>query len=226
LRLGTWVIGGQEYQATESTRFEDEHNQFAPGACVKAKYVVLNGVKYLTKVEAEDAYKCQQTGGSDDEFKAYGAIEAFPGAGTLGSLVGPWQISGVIYQTDSNTYFEQEHGFFALGAFVEVKYIISGTINIATKIETHVAPYGGTGTFMGTLTGMGDDNGDGWPDWEMDGSNVILTDHVIEFGSSGQPTIGDRVLLNTYRGVDGRLYATTAGVVRNVFMPIILRSAR
>ncbi len=223
LRLGTWVIGGQEYQATDATRFEDEHNQFAPGACVKAKYVVQGGVKYLTKLEAEEAYKCRQTGGAEDEFKAYGYVEAFPGSGTLGSLVGPWQISGVTYQTDANTAFEQEHGFFALGAFVEVEYTTSGAVNTATKIETHVAPHAGTGTFMGTVTGQNDDNGDGWPDWELDGTDIYLTDRVIEFGGGGQPAIGDRVLLNTYRGLDGRLYVTSAGVVQHVFLPLILR---
>ncbi|MFQ5611732.1 MAG: DUF5666 domain-containing protein [Anaerolineae bacterium] len=219
--IGTWVIGGVSYEATAATKFEQEHGLFAAGACVKAKYTAANGVNTLSEVETEEAYKCQQAGGGGPEFKSYGVIEALPPLFSSGILTGTWQISGVSYEADGSTRFEQEHGFFTLGAYVEVKYTRSGGINTALSIETHVAPSAGLNMLVGTL--QSHDSNDDWTDWVVDGV-TYKADPAIEVGASGQmPVAGEPVLLSTYRGLDGSAYVTSAALAQQVFLPAIFQ---
>lgn len=59
----------------------------------------------------------------------YGIIDSYPT-----NLIGTWVIDGVSYSADNTTRFEQDHGPFAVGACVELKY--DPATNIAFKIET------------------------------------------------------------------------------------------
>ncbi len=225
---GEWVIGGETYTANAQTEYRTEHGDFAVNACVKAKYYVdTNGDKILIEVETENPEKCQLPGSSDDAFKGYGAIEAMP---SVFNSPGTWVISGVAYQTTATTQYEQEHGFFSMGAFVEVVYQLVGGIKTALKIETHVAPGAGLGDVTGSLDGRPDLNGDGWDDWQVDGQDYY-SDHAIEVdaslldSSTGRVSApsGTRVALNTYLGIDGKTYVTSATAVHQIYLPLVLR---
>ncbi len=225
LNLGTWVIGGESYLSNAATRYETEHGAFAPNICVEAKYYVdTNGDKILLKVETENPEKCQQSGSSTSEFKAYGAVEGMP---TPFSAPGTWTISGIDYETSATTKFEQSYGAFAVGAYVEVKYVISGTVNTTLSIETHVPPSGGRTSVTGVLTGQPDIDGDGWTDWQVDGQDYF-SDPAIDIDpalSGGTPRVagGQKVALNTYLGLDGKTYVTYATTLKQIYLPLIMR---
>ncbi len=213
--LGTWSIGGVDYEATADTQFTQSHGSFAIGACVEAKYNVNAGINELSEVETENAYKCQENG--EDHFTSYGAVEVLPASP---DWIGIWQVGGIDYQTDLDTEFEQEHGFFAVGAYVEVSYVISGSINLATSIETHVAPGAGTTTVFGLLTAH--DDSDDWNDWVVDGV-TYKADPVIETGTGEQaPQVGKTAMFNAYQ-VNGVWYVTTAVLAHSIFLPVITR---
>ncbi len=137
---GEWVIGGVTYMADASTYFEQEHGGFAVGRCVEVEFVPGSPNQAL-KIGTESAYKCTGSGGSGGgeshpQGELYGVIESMPSSG----LVGAWTIGGMEFQTDSSTQFEQEHGSFAPGVLVEVKfYTDSNNVNHATKIESKYA---------------------------------------------------------------------------------------
>jgi hypothetical protein len=211
--IGLWVIGSVEYSATRATDFEQDHGPFAVGACVKAKYTVMSDTNLLRQVETEDTRKCTISGTL--VFKSFGVVEAFPP-----DLVGAWQISGISYTASVSTSFEQEHGFFAVGAFVEVKYVLSGTDRIALSIETHVAPDAGRDEIVGVLEAH--DSHDDWSAWVVNGV-TYAADPAIEVGTAGQsPVVGQPVRLNTYR-VNGVAYVTSASRAFQVFLPAIFQ---
>ncbi len=171
--IGAWVLGGVQYQATSSTRLEQHKANFAPSVCVEARYTISNSVNTLSEVESTEAYKCQSVIGANPlpVFHSYGVVQSFPQ-----NLVGSWHVSNITYTANSSTTFEQPHGVFAVGAFVEVKYqVISGTL-VAVKIETHVAPQAGMGNSGGSLDTRPDDD---WGTWVINGQ-TYQGDHAME----------------------------------------------
>ena len=155
--VGTWQIGGLTYEATNGTEFDQDHGAFAVGTCVEAKYSINNSSKTLIEVETENSYKCGS--GGQSQFTTYGTVEVMP---TAADRTGTWQISGVTYQANSSTRFEQEYGFFAIGSYVEVKYQMDSQTATALSIETHVAPGSGIQTEEGILESH--DINDDWND--------------------------------------------------------------
>jgi hypothetical protein len=220
--IGLWVIGAVQYSATLQTHFVQNHGPFAVGACVKALYNVVSDTNVLHEVETKDAHKCVISG--TQVFRGFGAIESFPA-----DLIGEWRIGGISYTAGTTTTFEQEHGFFAVGAFVEVKYIVSGMARFALSIETHVAPHAGLDDVIGVL--QAHDMNDDWSDWKVNGV-TYKADPAIEVEDSGQAmatgqgpavAVGQMVHLNFYRGADGTPYATSASSIRQIFLPVVFR---
>lgn len=224
--IGLWIIGGVPFSATAATEFED--GPFAVSDCVKAKYAVISDTNLLRNVEKEDASRCVIS--STTVFRSWGIVEAFPA-----DLLGVWQVSGISYTTNISTEFEQKHGFFAVGAFVEVKYIVSGTDRIALSIETHVAPGAGRDVVLGVLEAH--DSNDDWSPWRVNGI-TYTADSAIEVDTSSParaaslrsaatsgsgPVVGQLVLLNTYRGSDGVLYVTLVRRPYQLFLPVTIR---
>ncbi len=218
--LGSWTIGGTVYTATSTTRFEQGNGAFAVDACVKANYSSGNN---LLKVETEDAYKCQVSqSDTTPAYRGYGAIEAMPSD----TLTGTWRVSGIEYQTSGATTFEQNHGFFSVGAYVEVKYTSSGGVNTALSIETHVEPGSGRTSVAGTLDSRPTDD---WGDWVVDGVTyksdpAIEVDDTVATSSlstMAAPVLGETVLLNTYSS-GGDTFVTYAAAGKLVYLPIIL----
>lgn len=214
--IGAWQIGGVAYDATAQTQFQQEHGTFANGVCVQAEYTVVGGVNTLSEVETESAYKCED-GSSSPQFKSYGTVEVMP---VTADMTGVWQIGGIDYTATLSTTFSQEHGFLAVGSYVEVYYTSSGGVNTAVKIETHVAPGAGKEYIVGELETH--DGTDDWNDWVVNGQ-TIKADPVIKVGAGSQaPQVGQRVMLSTYQ-VNGVRYATTATFANQAFLPLISR---
>ncbi len=213
--IGEWIIGGAVFTTTAATEFEPEHGSFAVGACVAAKYTTVNGDNFLIKVKTERTYKCQ--GSSGEEFTAYGVIEVLPPGP---AITGAWQVSGIIYEVGASAHLEQEYGFFAVGAYVEIKYTISNTVRLVTKIETHVAPGAGATTRIGVLDAH--DSSNDWDDWVV-GGVTYTTDPAIEVGAGNQfPQVGQMVHINVYENA-GTQYVTTVARARQLFLPVVLK---
>ncbi len=211
--VGAWVIGGLTYEATATTQFDQDHAPFAIGTCVKAKYSDANDSNTLLKVETKQAYKCQNSNTS------YGTVATVP---TNPDWTGTWQIGGVTYQADNATTFSEAFGLLASGAYVEVKYDMSGrmSVPVASSIKTHVAPNSGLDRQMGHLTDY--DTNDEWNDWVVDGL-IYRADPAIEVGTESQaPQIGQFVVINSYES-DGSRYITSATAAQQLFLPAITR---
>lgn len=217
--VGAWMIGGLAYQAISSTQFKQERGTFAKGACVEAKYTSASGTNTLVEVESHEAYKCQSMIGDNPApvFESYGVVEQFPA-----SLRGDWQVSAISYTTDLSTTFQQEHGTFALGAFVEVKYRVVNNVRVAVKIETHVEPGAGQGNSAGQLDTRPSDD---WGTWIVDGQ-PYQGDHAIEVeihSSSSQrlsPLAVQKVSVNYYVSGGIRYATSIRELTRQVFMPL------
>jgi hypothetical protein len=214
--IGSWGIGGVLYEATGDTEFEQEHGDFAVGVCVEAKYVA-GSPALLHEVETEHAYKCEGNGGENGYFTVFGTVEAFP---DVVGWAGTWQVSGVSYEADSATQFEQEHGFFAVGAYVKVKYVENAGIFTALEIETRVAPGGGNNNNAGILNDH--DSNDDWSDWVIDGV-VYKADTVIDVGNgAAAPQVGGRVAFNSYE-LAGVQYITRINQANQIYLPVLMR---
>lgn len=214
--IGPWGIGGTLYTATAATEFEQEHGPFAVDACVEAEYTVDNGQNLLHEVETEHTYKCQEDG--SPLFKAYGVVESLP---FDPDYIGTWTVSGTEYEADAGTELSEEHGFFAVGAFVEVKYIINGVQRLALEIETHVAPDAGLGTTIGKLESH--DGNDDWSDWVIDGS-TYKSDPVIEVNTGElAPQVGDWVAINVYEKTGTQFATSSTRLIPQGFLPAIAK---
>jgi hypothetical protein len=219
--IGLWVIGGNPYSATSTTIFGEEHGPFAVGACVKALYSVVSDTNVLFQVQTKDPNKCIISG--THVFRAFGQIEAFPA-----DLIGDWQVGGITYTTNISTEFRQEHGFFAVGAFVQVRYVLSGTARLARSIETQVAPGAGRRNIIGIL--QAHDMNDDWSPWVVSGV-TYQSDPDIQVRLAGQSAaasastvaIGQKVALNVYQAADGTLYVTSVSALSQVYLPMVMR---
>ncbi|RME47808.1 MAG: hypothetical protein D6796_07230 [Caldilineae bacterium] len=128
--LGTWTISGVDYLATTTTHFEQSDGPFEPGACVEVEFVVQNGLNIAIKIETE--HHCGGGTLHPDVQKATGILNAFPST----TMTGTWTISGVDYLATEATEFDQNHGAFAVGVCVKVKYVMVNTTRQALEIET------------------------------------------------------------------------------------------
>ncbi|MCA9981197.1 MAG: hypothetical protein KDD89_10190, partial [Anaerolineales bacterium] len=182
--IGTWVVDGQSFVANASTEFDTEDGPFTVGECVKVDYLVVNGVNVAHEFDTED--DCQ---GDDDDndVQTYGRVESFPDG-----LLGTWVVAGVSYTADNGTEFETEHGSFAVGACVEVKY--DPATNRADEIETE-DDYHCDGNNNGQPTNLRQTYGlvSSFPagligEWVVDGV-VYNTTAVSEFSEDDGPFI-------------------------------------
>lgn len=131
---GEWVIGGRTFRATNSTQIEQEQGVLAVGVCAEVKYRIEGSGNRAIKIESAESDECGADGGGDGGAirKSYGLVESMP---LSEDLIGAWRISGDEYVTSANTYFEQEHGGYAVGACVEV-YAGTGTPAPISKVST------------------------------------------------------------------------------------------
>ncbi len=220
--IGEWKIGGVTYQANSQTRLKLEHGVLDVGACVRAEFAVMNGVNVLSRVDVKEIYKCngKEAGEPSKLPKAYGVIDVF-----TTTKPSTWVVSGITYTVPATASLEAEHGPFAVGAFVEVKYVIDGDTRVALKIETHVAPNKGEGNETGKLTGRPSDD---WGTWVINGQSYIgdaaikvdLDDATARVASATAVT-GQRVMVNYYTS-GGVRYATAIQQARSsLYLPSV-----
>jgi len=215
---GTWTLAGVVFTATQTTHFETYGGPLAVGDCVEAKYNATGGAMLLSKVEKEDARRCQAEDGSS-RFKVYGVVETLPVSGTL---TGTWQISGVSMEALDSTEFEQEHGLLALGAYVSAKFTYDpgNGSRTALEIETQVAPGYGCLQHFGRLESFRPASSqDGYSQW-MVGGVKYLGDPGMESGLNLK--IGSLVMVNAYQS-GTNLVATSVTAANSVFLPTIRR---
>lgn len=138
--VGVWVIGGQSFNASAATRFEQSHGGgFVIGACIEVEYYASNGVNQATEIKTgDDGYHCSNVGSTPAPGATpapyvgqfYGIVNSQPA-----NLIGQWIIGGQIFTANAGTRFEQNQGVLAVGTCAEVKYYISNSVNIASEIS-------------------------------------------------------------------------------------------
>jgi hypothetical protein len=128
--IGAWIIAGTTYTTTQNTEFKQEDGAFAVGVCAKVELSAPNNPAAVRELETERAIHCAER--REGEF--YGVITAFPA-----ELTGDWTIGGMTFRADQNTSFAQERVPFDTGVTVEVKFVLEGTIQQATRIESKFA---------------------------------------------------------------------------------------
>ena len=223
-RMGAWTIGGIQYQADSGTRFEEEHGQLTVGSRVKVKYYLdANNNRVALKIETTN-----ETGGSTDpsHYKLYGFVEAMP----AGGFNGQWTINGVAFMADQTTFFQEEHGLLAVGAYVEVEYTKTNGANWIVKIETHVPPGAGSNSFYGTIqnvssTGAAADSAVNTT-WVIGGRSYVVTPATDLNDARGALTPGSTALVNSYTDASGNEVATQVrGLLldKQIFLPVAMR---
>ena len=129
--IGTWLIGGQAYTSTAQTRFDQGYGAFEIGTCLEVRYRLEGDERIATKIKSKRSHSCYDNDdGDDDDYEAYGLIEALPTDGGLGV----WMIGGLPYLISDTT--KLEHGPFVIGLLVKVHFVPlpDGTL-LATKVE-------------------------------------------------------------------------------------------
>ena len=218
--LGVWQIGSMSFTANQNTRFEQYNSLFAVGMIVEVKYVVIDGVNVATKIESEDSHDDNDSHSSHDN-EIYGIIASFPS-----DLLGTWQVGGMSVIADQNTRFDQNRSPFTVGLIVEVEYIISNGINIATKIESdndyinqNKAPASGLITQMGGITAASTDNSS---TWVIGGLSYQVT---ASTKLDGDLAVGKMALVSSYVDPNGTLNAsqvTGTAVDNHIYLPMVL----
>ncbi len=147
------------------------------------------------------------------EAEAYGVLQSFPA-----SLIGEWNIGGLIYVADAATEFKQEGGPFAVGTTVKVHFSTDAAgVNRAREIETKFANDGGgsdddgNGTYEGAeghAYGIADSVPDGLVGaWSIGGVSYTATASTKFEQSDGPLANGARVKVEYYLGAGGERIA-------------------
>ena len=134
----------------------------------------------------------------------YGTIESLP----AGGLVGDWIISGKTVHVSNTTKLKQEHGAFAVGAYVKAEGYLQADGSLdAKEIETKSGSGGGNSKFKGiieSLPGTADYTGD----WVISGKTVHVTNATkLEFKKAA-PAVGQRVEVKGTLLADGTVNAS------------------
>lgn len=123
--VGTWIIGGAEYEVTTATKLEAEHGSFAVGSFVKVEYVVQDGVRVATEMETH----VPPDAGDDT---ALGTLQT-GGLQTSAATPQTWQVNGRSYTVTQATILDDSAGDLVDGQLVRVNgYDDNGTLTATT----------------------------------------------------------------------------------------------
>lgn len=141
---GEWYIEGLEdkpFIADDDTEFDQKNGSFEEGGYVKIEFVVLQDGTFLAKEikSVNVAHEDDDDGpghGQDDEI-GHHAVAFGPIGGLPGGLAGPgmWTIGGITYNVKSSTDLDPQHGAFAQGTNVRVKYFVDDN---GSRVATHI----------------------------------------------------------------------------------------
>jgi hypothetical protein len=201
---GLWQVGGVTYTVNITTELEARHGTFELGRNVRVKYWVDDaGTRIAKQIKSMPP---AAGGNPQGVLKLVGFVDAMP----ADDFVGEWSVGGVILMADAASKFEEDDGFLAVGAFVEVKYRLDGSTRRILEMETHVMPGGGDDDHIGRVERMDDSlaaaDADGVlaSTWRIGGRDYVVTDATM-LGSVAE---GDTVLVNSYQDATGAQVAT------------------
>ena len=214
----TWRIGGIGFTRTAQTTFDDSNTAIVPGVCVEASYALNDTLRTLRRVETKPLARCQNAAGGV-EFRFYGIVSTFPA-----NLAGAWNVGGVPFTATSTTLFDQPHGAFARGAFVEVRYAPQGGALVARRIATHVAADAARLQSSGTLDAQPADE-DGT--WVINGTSYRADPALDVTLTTLNRAAGTTVQLTAYQLADGtpvlRSLEGTQAATYRVLLPFVRR---
>lgn len=220
-RIGQWVISGISYTATATTEFEDEHGAFEVGARVRVEYRLdsANG-RIAKQIKTTD-----DNGGVEDgnHAKLVGFIVAMPATG----FVGDWMVGDVALVGTETSKFKEDHGLFAVGAYVEVEYSVVAGKNVIHEMETQVPPGAGDDDHIGEIEnetpGLAAVTA---TTLRVGGRTYVLTPATVTSRAGGPLVAGQTVLVNSYKAADGTQVATlvrSVNLSQTLFMPMAVR---
>ncbi|MCP4425911.1 MAG: hypothetical protein GY803_15570 [Chloroflexi bacterium] len=132
---GVWVIGGETFEANGNTEFYEDHGPLSTGACAEVTYPSASDHTAL-EIESKEPLEC---GSDEGEIQIYGTLQSFPPA----PHIGEWQIDGVTYTAEAGVELSEEHGPFAIGICVEVKYDPDSLTAVEIETEENYKCNGG-----------------------------------------------------------------------------------
>jgi hypothetical protein len=222
-RVGVWRIGGIDYVATNTTRYEETQGVLTVGARVRVKYALDNaGQRVAQKIETTTS-----TGGADDpsHLKVFGFVNQMPASG----LVGAWTIDNVVYTTTTATKFNENDGVIGVGAYVAVEYRVQNGANVVHEIEVKVPPGAGAQVGFGVI----DDKGGATTAavaanemWRIGGVVYTVTPATDLDDLESALGIGNTALVNSYTAADGAQVATQirgATLTSTLYLPNVRR---
>ena len=228
--LGLWTIGGIEYLVDADTRLDDVnddsgHGDYLVGDRVKVKYGVQeDGSRRATEINETD-----DNGGLDDSghMKIVGFVESTPAG-----FVGTWTIAGTEFQTALTTVFEENDGLFAVGAYVEVEYLVTDNVRIVYKMETHVPPGAGDDSRIGSIDSIDNTmaaatvNAISATSWTIGGQSYFVDVATDLDNGQGEMVVGAKVMVNSYLASNGQQAATqirTVTLDEKILLPLAIR---
>ncbi|MEM7125143.1 MAG: DUF5666 domain-containing protein [Chloroflexota bacterium] len=144
--VGTWIVDGVAYVATDATEFEEEHGTFAVGSTVELSFTVVNGVNQLDEIEThlEPGTGPTTRTGVIQSLDASGnpmvqAADAQTGSVVAASIQAAsfWQIGDATYKVIPFTALNEDSGSLVVGATAEVNsYTAADGTEIASQIRT------------------------------------------------------------------------------------------
>ena len=221
-RIGEWRIGGISYMATSQTRFDDDDGDLAVGMQVKVEYVAQDSGRVALKIETTSD---DGDVSNDEHAKIFGFVRAMPASG----FVGDWTIDDTVFVAETMSRFEEEHGLFALGAYVSVEYSIDAGGRRIHELETHVPPGAGPEDSIGSIDDLGGDISAATvrqSTWTINGQNYQVTSATNLNDAAAPLQVGTTVSVNSYSDGSGNRVATqirSLALDEQVFLPIVTR---
>lgn len=223
--VGEWTISGIKYDVTAATELDEDDGPFAIGARVKVEYRVRpDGSRLAKEIETtDDNGDCRD----DSHAKVVGYVDAMPN----GSFYGNWLIGGETYVAAPGAEFDEDHGVFAVGAYVEVEYkILDNGDKGIVEIETEVPPGAGDDDEVGKIDAFGNGSLSAGAvtatGIQVNGKSIALTPATKIDDAEGEIAVGATVLVNSYVGA---AEMRTATLVRSlvldeaVYLPVTVR---
>lgn len=219
-----WQISGISYTVTITTDLHNDAANFTAGKRVRVQYYADDaGNRIATDI------KIAGPGGDlgvGNDLRIIGVIDQLPADG---AYLGDWVISGITVSVTTTTSIKQENGAPAVGSFVEVTYVISDGVKVATRIETRVPPGCGDKNFVGKIeqmdsplaTSMAASVAAGATTWVIGGQSVVVAPATIVNGNLSDSSL---VAVNSYIDASGQQVATRiSGVTLSAatYMPLI-----
>lgn len=125
--VGNWRIGGVDFVADASSRFEEEHGLLALNTFVEVKYVMQGGVRLIVKLETH-----VPPGGGDDNH--FGSVERMDDSMAAAAAGATWMVGGRSYVVTDATVVSSN---LAVGGTAVVNsYAAPDGSQVATRISS------------------------------------------------------------------------------------------